>query len=306
MMLANMGNDILYRLLACLLAWSFISVSLADEFKLQFSKDFIDADSQQLDSLGQSNSAPSQDEHQPISVPPKPANITNPQNTDSNFKQPKQHLESTASDRSLSVRDFSRKQVPEFSQAPEQAGNLFGTGLLVEHGTTQQLISSQEQSDAESFTQIREDLRELVGDEVYSKMICAYQDLKALDNSIYAELSQYEAIVQEWLVGVQEIFGLNDQLRAELILPETPDAKASLLRVAAIESHHEAAENNLASRLKTDRLNQDIAMAVDFENQSKLFQIVKYLTIKNFLYLLLSVVGVVYFAKFFKFLVRQQ
>lgn len=62
MMLANMGNYILYRLLACLLAWSFISVSLADEFKLQFSKDFIDADSQQLDSLGQSNSAPSQDD----------------------------------------------------------------------------------------------------------------------------------------------------------------------------------------------------------------------------------------------------
>jgi hypothetical protein len=304
--LANMGNYILYRLLACVLAWSFISVSLADEFKLQFSKDFIDTDSQQLDSLGQSDSASSRDEHQPIPVPPKPANITNPQNTDSNFKQPKQYFEPTASDRPLSVPDFSRKQVSEFSQKPNQTGNLFGTGLMVEHGAAQQLISNQEQSDAESFTQIREDLRELVGDEVYSKMIWAYQDLKVLDNSIYAELSQYEVMVQEWLVEVQEIFGLNDQLRAELILPETPDAEASRLRVATIESFHEAAENNLASRLKADRLNQDIAMAVDFENQSKLFQIFKYLTIKNFLYLLLSVVGVIYLGKFFKFLVRQQ
>lgn len=301
-----MGNYILYRLLACVLAWSFISVSLADEFKLQFSKDFIDTDSQQLDSLGQSDSASSRDERQPIPVLPKPVNNTNPQNADSNFKQPKQYFEPTASDRPLSVPDVSRKQVSEFSQKPNQTGNLFGTGLMVEHGAAQQLISNQEQSDAESFTQIREDLRELVGDEVYNKMIWAYQDLKVLDNSIYAELSQYEVMVQEWLVEVQEIFGLNDQLRAELILPETPDAEASRLRVATIESFHEAAENNLASRLKADRLNQDIAMAVDFENQSKLFQIFKYLTIKNFLYLLLSVVGVIYLGKFFKFLVRQQ
>ncbi len=300
-----MGNYILHRLPACLMIWSFVSsTSMADEFKLQFSKDFMDAESQQLDGLEKRDSAQSRDNSQPISTPPKPVNPDVFHHADSDFKQPKQNWP----DRSLTTPHFPRRQAsPEFAQSPDQAGQLFGSsGLLVEQGATQQLISSQEQTDAESFTQLRDDLREVVGDEVYSKMIWAYQDLKALDNSIYAELSQYEVMVQEWLVEVQEIFGLNDQLRAELILPDTPDAEASRLRVAAIESHHETAEDNLASRLKADRLNQDLARAVDFENQSKLFQIVKYLTIKNFLYLLLSVVGVVYFAKFFKFLVRQQ
>ena len=279
-----MGNDFLYRLLACLLAWSFISVSLADEFKLQFSKDFMEAESRQFLSGGESDSDDSQDKDLPISSSLKPANTSTFHPADSGFSKKSTSLET--------------------AQTPNQAGSMFDSGLLVEHGATQQLISSQEQSDAESFAQIREDLRELVGDEVYSKMIWAYRDFKELDHSIYAELSQYEVIVQEWLVEVQEIFGLNDQLRAELILPETPDAEASRLRVAAIQSQHDTTEDNLASRLKADSLNQ--ATVVDFEVESKLFQIIKYITIKNFLYLLLSILGAVYCAKFFKFLVRQQ
>jgi hypothetical protein len=306
-MLANMGNQILYRLLACLLAWSFISVSVADEFKLQFSKDFMEAESRQLDSVSQQSSDQSPAENQPVPAQPKSANTSNTHDADYSIRQPKQNLESSAADRSLTSTDFSKTQrLSEITNMPEKNGQLFGTGVMIEQGATQQLINSQEQNYAESYAQMRDDLRALVGDEVYSKMIWAYQDLKEMDASVYAELSEYEVMVQEWLIEVQEIFGLNDQLRAELVLPDTPDAEDSRLRVAAIESHHDVAEDNLASRLKADRLNQDIARAVDFENQSKLFQIIKYLTIKNLFYLLLSIVGAVYFAKFFKFLVRQQ
>lgn len=273
------------KLVVLLVLNGFVNSSGADEFKLEFSKDFLMTNSQQFDITST----------QPLNKTPTE---NNPFPGESNpiKAQPQQPLGQPDSQLSTSTKNG-------LGQIPDGAANNPGQKALFEAGSTLQLVSQSQNID-DPFNQMRDDLRLIVGEEVYAKMVWSYLDVKQLDYLIYSKMSQYDLLVQEWIQSVQEIFGLNDQLKADLVIGESPDAESRRLRLDSLNSQHAQLQQSIENGLAADRLNR--ATVVDFENQSKLFKLFKYLTIKNLLYLTLSIAGAVYLAKLFKFLVRQQ
>ncbi len=299
---------VMKRYVALLLLSGFSKISGAEEFKLEFSKDFVDTDSQSLEEASGA---------QPVKNPAKennaaPTEVAPAKAADNKAAKPEagqtkpaaEPRPAESSDSGLPPPRLPQAQATQgFGRMPNQAANSQGLGLLfVDPDGDDQALPGQ--GVADPFTQMRDDLRLMVGDEMYSRMVWSYWDVKQLDNLIYAEMSQYDLLVQQWLADAQDIFGLNDQLRANLVLPGTTDSEAGRLRLASLNRQHAHLQQTLSAGLSADKLDQ--VRMTGFDNQSLFFMFYQYLTFRNFFYMISSLLGFVYVARLFKFLLRQQ
>jgi hypothetical protein len=128
-------------------------------------------------------------------------------------------------------------------------------------------------------------------------MVWSYDSVKQMDNWLSATFSQLTMID-----GGSIFVGLNDQIIANFIAPE---------QIGMPGRNAKSLEDSHADALKTPEyaarygVNQALVIA-NFESQSKFFVVLKYLTLINLLYLILTIVALVYMVKFFRFLIKQR
>lgn len=164
-------------------------------------------------------------------------------------------------------------------------------------------ISKQNPSYNDFLGKIHDELRFMVGEEVYGKMAWTYLDLKRLDHWIYETTSQLEIFNQQMLPGSQGLADLSNQLRADLffwgLMGSDTSRMPSLQYGDQITPLQTQADSTLAVQA-----NQ--MTAIDAAVEGRFFGVFKYLTILNFWYLTLTIIALVYMAKLFRFLVNQQ
>ncbi|QPK61924.1 hypothetical protein IVG45_13755 [Methylomonas sp. LL1] len=150
------------------------------------------------------------------------------------------------------------------------------------------------------FDQLHDEARLMVGEEIYAKMVWTYSDIKELDNWIYSSMSQYDLLADQSQAGAKAVSGLNQQLTAELVFLGLKGSDGPVL--AGKGSTNVV---NLESRRSMPGYAEPMLVS-DSESQNAFLFILKYLTIANFLYLMVSVMAAVSLAKAFNFFIRQE
>ena len=290
------------RFISLALCCCCIGTSWADEFKLEFSKDILDsAGGQQADIEAPASSATLKSNAPvllPLPVPPKtktepdsPVSATPDQKPVSpteriNFRQ------SAVPSRG----NYSRPPAEDFSPLKVSPEKLLG-GLGLQSEQADQLGKAAEkiQNNPDVFEQLHDEFKLMVGDDIYTRVVWSYDDVKALDNWLSATFNQLTQIDGESI-----FVGLNDQIIANFTAPE---------QIGLPGQHAKSVEERHADALKTPEyaarygVNQAVIQA-NFENQSKFLLILNYLTPSNLLYLAISIGTVVYGGKFFRFLIK--
>lgn len=281
-----------------------ISSAWADEFKIEVSKDLIQTYSQPISGLEEPVLL--KDHNQlPTEIKQDDANSV-PQSSDSKSIQNLQDKPSPSTKTSESAVVLQRSK-PKPSpinplQMQSNAGLIQRNMLAADPnlGFYPNLNANQNQSYDEFLGEMHDELRLMVGEEVYSKMAWTYLDLKRLDNWIYETTSQFALFSQQALFGNQAVVGLSDQLKAELFFMGLMGSDASRLQHMQMGSQVDV----LQTQYETEQAIK--IAAADAEIEGRFFGILKYLTILNFVYLILAVMALVYLAKLFSFLVKQQ
>lgn len=280
-----------------------ISLSWAEDFSLTFSQEIIKAADQQPNEL----------DGLPLSEPEKPADtaliplkqeetsppqVSEPQKIEKTPESPRQSV--TSGLRDYSARSKQPEPVNQFLPIQAVPANqFFGQEMFADNPRLANdllYVDGQNPLAIDPLAQLHDEMRLMVGEEVYAKMVWTYLDAKQLDDWIQTTISQSELFAEDSL-----IVGLNDQLMASL----------TSLGLAGTSGQNKPAPEPLNSR-QSGELNpvkpaiDPLLMKADFESRSIFFGLLNYLTLGNFLYLMLSVMGLIYTGKLFKFLVRQQ
>jgi hypothetical protein len=283
-----------------------ISSAWADEFKIEVSKDLIQTYSQPISGLEEP--VLQKDHNQlPIEIKPVKAN-SDQQSSDSKSIQNLQNKPSPPTKTSESTVVLQRSKPKQSSINPLQMKsndglmprNMLAADPDPDLGFYPNLSANQNQSYDEFLEEMHDELRLMVGEEVYSKMAWTYLDLKRLDNWIYETTSQFALFSQQALSGNQAVVGLSNQIKAELFFMGLMGSDASRLQSMQLGSQ----VNVLQTQYETEQAIK--IAAADAEIEGKFFGVLKYLTILNFVYFILAVMAFVYIAKLFRFLVKQQ
>ncbi|NOV28426.1 hypothetical protein [Methylomonas sp. ZR1] len=154
--------------------------------------------------------------------------------------------------------------------------------------------------DVFSSKKLLDELRDSLGEGIYSKLVWTYYDLKDLDSRIYASMVGYDLSGSNLLGKLQQFIGVDENLNAMIVFKST----------IGITPKPEGAG---------DRINQDSGrnskVILDFSQRNfarkeevdtgRLQYILKYLTIKNFVYSLLALMGFGSVWRMFRFFVKQ-
>lgn len=275
-----------------------ISPSWAEDFSLSFSREIIKAADRQPNEL---DGLPSSEPEKPAGtalIPLKQEEASPPQHLEKIPELPRPAA--TPRLRDYSARSKPPEPVNKFP--PIQAvptSHFLSRGMFADNpGSANDLryVDGQNPSAIDPLAQMHDEMRLLVGEEIYAKMVWTYLDAKQLDDWIQTTIAQ-----SELFAGDSLIVGLNDQLMAGL----------ATLGLTGSNGQNYSAPEQLNSR-QSGELNQakpsmePVVMKAEFERRSRFFEMLNYLTIGNFFYLILSIVILVYTGKLFKFLVRQQ
>lgn len=278
----------------------FLSYSRADEFKLEFSKDIIDAAGTQQSGIETPASSKAVKPNNPLLVPgtPIPQSQSEPALDASEKKQlsPAERI-NVKGPTYPSRTDYARSN-DNFAPLRVSPDQVFGGlgGLLL--GQSDQLGSiRQKQQNIDIFDQLHDEFKLMVGDDTYDRVVWTYDSVKELDNWLSASFSHWMQL-GSGLISV----GLNDQVIADFT------AQGEIGRLGR---NAKSVEDSHADALKTPEyaarygVNQ-VVMGANFESQGKFLIVLEYLTLSNILYLVFSVVAIVYGIKFFRFLIKQR
>lgn len=149
---------------------------------------------------------------------------------------------------------------------------------------------------------IQEEIKENLGEDVYSKLVFTYGEIKGIDSWIYSAMAQY-GFDDGFLFGKQKysIMGLDDQLNALVIFQRGKDKVDGNL-----------SEKEGKKTLKTEGMGEQLFLTEGYhrdfqgENEHKFAFILNYLSIKNLIYFLLLIVSIGVVIRSFKFLIRQE
>lgn len=279
----------------------------ADEFKINFAKDLIEAYSQPL---SEADAPELQKNNHQLTVEIKQTR-TDPASTSSETEPTKKNqqdqLQPEKDSESLVLLKKPRQTLPVTKPLQMLGMNGFTqlTSLAADPnlGFYNNQINNQNQGYDEFLGEMHDELRFLVGEEVYGKMAWAYVDLKRLDNWIYETTNQLTLFAQPTLAGSQGIVGLSNQLKADLFFLRLMRSDAGRLESLQQGSQVNALPSQ-ADPLSSGQIGQ--LVVADTALEGKFFGILKYLTILNFVYLILVVITLIYTARFFRFVVRQQ
>ncbi len=155
------------------------------------------------------------------------------------------------------------------------------------------------------FEQLHDEVRLLVGQDIYDQLVWSYADIKSFDNWIYATLSQYELAGEPLFGASQGLNGLDDQLRAHLVFLGINGSANS-----TTAWNHDADRTIAVTPVDTKNVLAEYQTQILYsrvEPQAGWFvRVLEYLTIKNLLYLVLSIMSVVFLLRAIRFLLRQQ
>lgn len=288
----------LILLIAC------ISLSWADDFRLSFSQEIINAADRQPDDLdGLSLPEPEKPDEQGT-VTPRHEKLNPPQASAPEKDAKSEEVpESRPRPRSrvLSVRSKSFESVNNFLPIQTvQANQLLErqTFAGAHLGNASGHIDGQNLMAIDPLDQFHDEMRLMLGEDIYAEMVWTYLDAKQLDNWIYTTVNQSGLFAQDSL-----IVGLNDQLMASLTSLGFVGSDGRNLSIDESSERHSQQPNRVDD---TEKIVNDALMKAEFERNSAFFGVLKYLTLINFLYLMGFIVILVYVVKLFKFLVRQQ
>ena len=185
-----------------------------------------------------------------------------------------------------------------YMSSPGAANKFLGVGVSVNNpdlGFVSQQTAEQAQNNINPFEQLHDEVRLMVGEDNYAKMAWTYQNVKQLDNWIYAKVSEYDLLMQDAMA----IVGLNDLLRVDLVFSGLPGMNGQPSMSTQLNSRHSVSNGTV---IASDHLRSSAALV----SESRFYWLLNYLTILNCIYFILSIMAVVYIAKAFKFLVRQE
>lgn len=284
-----------------------ISLSWADEFKLSFSQDIVNsADGQpsELDDLPVKKAAEIPSSPLPIPLPAA-APVESP-------AAPKEAVSENEPARpALSEKSASRAYPATVK--PAESNNRF---LPIQNPTLTTLPwpgvgndnsawgqvwrdNQHAPTGSDAFDQLNEEIRALIGEDMYAEMVWTYQDAKQLESWLVATIDQSGLFARDSL-----IVGLNDQLMARLtswgLMESDSHAISSLGRIDSQRGMEEDSPAAAKPALDPELMKQT------FEGQSSFFRIVKYLTISNFMYAVLTMIMLIYAGKGIRFFVRQR
>ena len=284
-----------------------INFAWSDEFKIDVSNDLIEAYSQPITEL--ETPILQNDKSQLAAETKQEKTDTAPGVSDSESVQKQQDNQpqfTKSTDSSAFLQMPKKKQSMLNQQRMHRERDFNQSNLLATDpnlGFYSKQMSTQNPSYNDFLGEIHDELRLMVGEEVYGKMAWTYLDLKRLDNWIYETTSQLGIFNQQILSGSQGIVDLSNQLRADLFFLGLMGADAS--RMPSLQYGNQI--NPLATQTDPTLARQaDQMTAIDAAVEGTFFGIFKYLTILNFWYLALAIIALVYIAKLFRFLVNQQ
>jgi hypothetical protein len=269
---------------------TYFSFSWADEFKLEFSRDIIDATQNQRDAFETPASSIAFKSNNPrptASLPPiesesSSVDLELPEKTQMGSAGYKPALRSSRADSSRSTN--------QFTPLPVSSGNVFAS-------FTKQSLQNPErtQNNLGVYDELHDEFKLMVGDEMYNRMAWSYEGVKQLDSWVSATLTQLSQ-------GGSVHVGLNDQVIANFTAARQAFIPGQ--NVKSLEDSHADALKmpEYAARYGIDQA----TITANFENQSKFLVVLKYLSLSNLGYAILMIVTLVYGGKFFKFLIKQR
>jgi hypothetical protein len=284
-----------------ILLFSLISVGQSDEFHLKFSTDIIDAatlEENSLEGLGVAQPAVKATEALPVATPiptAQPASVESDHRNDG-------ELQNKGAGFAPFLSPSEKAQQEQFNNDSMSVQTLTPGSVFIRNpwvkkpGSDAYHPFDAERQSAVSgipFDQLQNELRTLVGEDVYAQMVWTYLDAKRVDNWIYTTVGQLD------LFSNQALFvGLNDQIRAGF----------TSARMDGRRDDFGGWQNSLESLQRSDAKSmlEDAALQANFEEQSRFFAYLKYLTPMNLIYLMLIIMALIYGGKLFKFLISQR
>lgn len=283
-----------------------INLVWADEFKIDVSKELIEAYSQSLSGL----EAPvlQKDPKQlPVEIKQGKTDSTSPSSDDKSIheQQDNQSQPAKASESPVFYQIPNQKQPATNPLQMQADGGFIQRSMPAADpnlGFYPHQIVNQNPVYDDFIGEIHDELRLMVGEDVYGKMVWTYRDLKRLDNWIYETASHFALFGQQSMSGSHRIVGLSNQLKADLFFLGLIGSDKGQLETLRPGSRYDAL--SLQTVALTGQTGPIAATGTVIEG--RFFGILEYLTILNFVYLILAVMALVYLAKLFNFLVKQQ
>jgi hypothetical protein len=283
-----------------------INLSWADDFKLSFSQDIVNSADRQPSELDELPLKKPEVQDNPIPIPSAETKLIEPRGATSSDESEK--IQASPAEREKSVsRVYPTRIKPVESNnnflpvQRDSVSTLFGQGGLADSMRLGQpwYANEQGQTTVDPFDQLHDEIRLMVGEDMYAEMAWTYLDAKKLENWIYATVDQTGLFARDSL-----IVGLNDQLMASLTSLGMAGAKsqtvASMGQLSAQRVVGQVDPFNAAKSTVDPEV-----MKAALEGQSGFFQVLKYLTVRNLWYAMLSMIMLIYAGKCFKFFVRQ-
>lgn len=174
----------------------------------------------------------------------------------------------------------------QFGVNTKSYAGFFGNGMQPVHG-----------SGVTIYDQLHQDVRILVDDDLYARMVWAYMDIKELDNWVHAAVDQSGLFSQS-----AQFLGLNEQLLAGFTVLGHIDA--SNQRRDAFNDWQKGLQSQQVDEVQS--VIKEASLRSDSESQGLFFSYLKYFTPLNVLYLVGGILAVYYSSRFFRFMIRQQ
>lgn len=288
---------------------SLISVVQADEFNLSFSSDIINSAQpmgNELDALPLTSPENQNNAVQPL-LPETKTETTEVKQTEERKKNDEPFFKARVRE---SRRQLAKDRATDMSSqnnafAPIQTAPTDSFFAQYQRDVMPKMefnsdnpAQSMPEAGVNALKQMNEGLRTLVGEELYSRMVWAYLDVKELDDWIYASIDQSGLFSQDSF-----LMGLNDRLFAGL---------ATFTGQSVGGENGNSAFNDWQKEIQTQQ-GRDVksvmdkeAMRANLDSQSLFFAYLKYLTLLNFIYLILTILALVYVGRFCRFMIRQQ
>jgi hypothetical protein len=214
------------------------------------------------------------------------------------------HVEDNSSS-SESVVDISSVSRPMF-QRKENAGKpaqfSFGTQEFSLANSAGDMKAYGDSDDLFSYKSILDEVRDGLGEGVYSKLAWTYSGIKDLDDKIYASMVGYDLSGSDFLGKLHQFIGVDQQLSAMIFFSDSLGRMQEPF--GAISGENKGANKGGNSKVVLDFSLENFARNEGVDT-GRIQLILSHLTIKNFVYSLLSLMGAGMVWRMFRFFLKQ-
>lgn len=141
-----------------------------------------------------------------------------------------------------------------------------------------------------------------LGDEIYDKLVWTYYGIKDIDDLIYSRMAEYNFNGSDFVGKFRQFVGLDSQMSAMIVLGgrSYDAANMSQFENFSNKTNHKDGGGKVVLDFSYENISHADAIEI-----SRIYAIFKYLTIKNFIYFLLGVMGISMLRRVFRFFIKQ-